>query len=76
MADALIRRRHITSITTSRTRLTKYILWYLPRDAHYECVKSVLDMDSLDSRFEVYSFDDDGLLRYQNKIYVLDSEGL
>ena len=30
----------------------------------------------MDSWFEDYSFDEDGLLRYQNRIVVLDREGL
>ena len=39
-------------------------------------MKLVLDVDSLDSRFEDYSFDDDGLLIYHNMIYITDHEGL
>jgi hypothetical protein len=39
-------------------------------------MKLVLDMDSSDSCFEDYSFDDNGLLRYHNMIYVPDPEGL
>ena len=39
-------------------------------------MKSVLDVDSSNSWFEDYSFDYDGLLRYQNRIYVPHNEGL
>ena len=76
MVDGLSHRQHITSITTSRTHLREYILQYLPGDAHYDWVRSSLDLDPLDLRFEDYSCDDNGLLRYYNKIYVSNCEGL
>ena len=63
-------------MTTFGTCLREFILQYLPGDTHYDWVKLVLDVDSSDSQFEDYSFDDDSLLRYQNKIYVPNHEGL
>lgn len=76
VADALSRRRHIAAISTSRTRLRDYILQNIPGDAHYEWVKFVMDTDASDSRFDDYSLDEDGLLKYQNRIYVPNREGL
>ena len=56
--------------------MKEYILQNLPGDAHYEWVKSVMNTDASDSRFDDYSLDEDGLLKYQNRIYVPDREGL
>ena len=48
--------------------MREYILQYLPGDTHYEWVKSVLDIDASDPQFDDYSFDEDGLLKYQYRI--------
>ena len=39
-------------------------------------MKLVLETDASNSRLDDYSFDDDGVLRYQSRIYVPNCEGL
>lgn len=76
VADALSRRRHIFTISTTRTRLKEHVIKNLKGDDHYEMVKTALHTDPSDHRFDGYSFDIEGLLRYQGRMYIPNHVGL
>jgi hypothetical protein len=71
VVDALSRRPHIFSLVTLKFNLRERVLGKLLGDIWYLKVTSSLQSGGyLDPRYEVYSLEVDGLLRYQGSMYI------
>ena len=75
MADALSRRRHIFAMATINFRLKDQIL-HLEHDEFYAEISLALIRDPQDSKYSEFSLEEDGLLRYHNRIYVPNNSKL
>jgi hypothetical protein len=65
VADALSRRPRIFSLVTLKVNLREHVLTQLPGDSWYLKVTSNLQSGrQLDPKYEGYSLETDGLLRY------------
>ena len=71
VADALSRRPHIFSLVTLKVNLREHVLTQLPGDSWYLNVTSNLQRGrQLEQKYEGYSLETDGLLRYQGRMYI------
>jgi hypothetical protein len=71
VADALSRRLRIFSWVTLKVNLREHVLTQLPGDSWYLKVTSNLQSGrQLDPKYEGYSLEIDGLLRYQGRMYI------
>ena len=71
VADALSRRPRIFSLVTLKVNLREHVLTQLPGDSWYLKVTSNLQSGrQLDPKYEGYSLETDGLLRYQGRMYI------
>jgi ribonuclease HI len=71
VADALSRRPRIFSLVTLKVNLREHALTQLPGDSWY--LKVTLDLQSgrqLVPKYEGYSLEIDGLLRYRGRMYI------
>ena len=72
--DALSRRPCIFSLVTLKFNLREHVLAQLQRDSWYLKVTSNLQRRrQLDPKYEGYSLETDGLLRYQGRMYILEN---
>jgi hypothetical protein len=77
VANALSRRPCILSVIPLKTILLENILALQIDDHWYKEVKANIEKDTMMvPKFEGYSFDNDGLLRYNDRIYVLPNNKL
>ena len=75
VADALSRRPRIFSLVPSKTNLWEKILKLQLEDEWYREVKTELENEVMKSpKYEGYVFEEDGLLRYNKRIYVPPNE--
>jgi hypothetical protein len=75
--DELIQRPHIFSVLPLQTNLHEKILTLQHDDDWYKEVKGFIEQNTMMvPRFEGFSFDSDGLLRFKNWIYVLLNDEL
>jgi hypothetical protein len=71
VADALSRRPRIFSMLPLQTNLREKILTLQRDDDWYKGVKDFIGQNTMRvPRYEGYSFDSDGLLRFRGRIYV------
>jgi hypothetical protein len=71
VADALSRRPRIFSLATLKVNLREHVLAQIQRDSWYLKVTSNLQSGrKLDPKYEGYSLEIDGLLRYQGRMYI------
>jgi hypothetical protein len=76
-ADALSRRPRIFSVLPLQTNLRENILTLQHDDDWYKEVEGFIGQNTMMvPRFEGFSFDSDGLLRFKNWIYVLSNDDL
>ena len=52
--------------------MRQQIVNHVARDELYEQVKDKLQQQSLEKRYEGYKLEEDGLLAYKGRIYILD----
>jgi hypothetical protein len=77
VADALSRRPHIFSMLPLQTNLREKILILQHGDNWYKEVEGFIGQNiMMVPRFEGFSFDNDGLLRFKNRIYILPNDEL
>ena len=77
VADALIRRPRIFSVLPLQTNLREKILKLQRDDDWYKEVEDFIGQNTMmEPRFEGYSFDSDGLLRFRGWIYVPTNDEL
>jgi hypothetical protein len=77
VADALSRRPHIFSVFPLQTNLRENILTLQRDDDWYKEVKDFIGQNTMMvPRFEGFTFDEDGLLRFKNQIYVPPNDEL
>lgn len=76
VADALSRRRHLMTIATFKTSFKRQVMDEQEHDPWYEQVKLTLEHDPTNPKVEGYTLDEDGLLRYNNRIYIPNSGDL
>ena len=71
VADALSRRPHVFSLVPLKVNLREHVLMQLQGDSWYLKVTSNLRRGrQLDPKYEGYSLEADGLLRYQGRMYI------
>jgi hypothetical protein len=71
VADALSRRPRIFSLVTLKVNLREHVLTQLQGDSWYLKVTSNLQSGrQLDPKYEGYSLETDGLLRYRGRMYI------
>jgi hypothetical protein len=71
VADSLSRRSCIFSLVTLKVNLREHVLTQLQRDSWYLKVTSNLQSGrQLDPKYEGYSLEIDGLLRYRGRMYI------
>jgi hypothetical protein len=74
VTDALSRRPHVFSLVPLKFNLRERVLGKLLGDSWYRKVTSTLQSGrQVDQKYEGYSMDVDGLLRYQIRMYILES---
>jgi hypothetical protein len=77
VADALSQRPHIFSVLPLQTNLREKILTLQRDDDWYKEVEGFIGQNTMMvPRFEGFSFDSDGLLRFKNWIYVPPNDEL
>jgi hypothetical protein len=77
VADALSRRPHIFSVLPLQTNLCENILTLQHDNDWYKEVEGFIGQNTMMvPRYEGFSFDDDGLLRFRSWIYVLPNDKL
>jgi hypothetical protein len=77
VADALSRRPHIFSVLPLQTTLCENILTLQHEDDWYTEVKDFIGQNTMMvPRYEGYSLDSDGLLRFRGQIYVPPNDKL
>jgi hypothetical protein len=77
VADALSRRPRIFSVLPLQTNLREKILTLQRDDDWYKEVEGFIGQNTMMvPRFEGFSFDSDGLLRFKNRIYVPPNDEL
>jgi hypothetical protein len=77
VVDALSRRPHIFSVLPLQTNLREMILTLQCDDDWYKEVEGFIRKNTMMvPRFEGFSFDSDGLLRFKNHIYVPPNDEL
>jgi hypothetical protein len=77
VADALSRRPRIFSVLPLQTNLREKILTLQRDDDWYKEVEDFIGQNTMMvPRFEGFSFDDDGLLRFRGRIYVPPNDEL
>jgi hypothetical protein len=75
--DALSWRPHIFSVLPLQTNLCENILTLQHNDDWYKEVKDFIGQNTMmEPRFEGFTLDDDGLLRFKNRIYVSPNDEL
>ncbi|KAH9308438.1 hypothetical protein KI387_036349, partial [Taxus chinensis] len=67
VADALSRRRHISDLITLRTQFKDEVKSASESDAYFQRVKAALAAEPKDIRYEGFHFDNEGILRYENR---------
>ena len=75
VADALSRKVqeiHVASISIFQSDLRQHIVILTTGDELYEQVKDKLQQQSIEKRYEGYKLEEDGLLTYKNRIYILN----
>jgi hypothetical protein len=71
VADSLSRRPSVFSLVPLKVNLRERVLTQLLGDSWYLKVTSTLQSGSqLDPKYEGYSLEVDGLLRYQGRMYI------
>jgi hypothetical protein len=71
VADALSRRPRIFSLVTLKVNLREHVLTQLQQDNWYLKVTSNLQSGrQLDPKYEGYSLETDGMLRYRGRMYI------
>ena len=74
IADALSRRPHVFSLIPLKVNLREHVLTQLQGDSWYLKVTSNLQsMRQLDPKYEGYSLEADGPLRYRGRMYIPES---
>ena len=77
VADALSRRPHIFSVLPLQTNLHENILTLQCDDDWYKEVEGFIGQSTMMvPRYEGFSFDSDGLLRFRGRIYVPPNDEL
>lgn len=77
VADALSRRPRLHSMTTLKIDLRSRILNHLVKDPHYQKIKFALQEGlPMATKWEEYTLENDGLLRYKDRIYVPEDADL
>ena len=77
--DALSRKvqeMHVASHSICQSDLRQQIVNHTARDELYEQVKDKLQQQGLEKRYEGYKLEEDGLLTFKGRIYILDAAGL
>lgn len=64
------------TITTFKSTFKKQVMDEKELDPWYEKAKLTLDYDPTDPNVEWYTLDEEGLLRYNNIIYISNSRDL
>ena len=75
VADALSRKvqeMHVASLSIFQSDLRQQIVSHAARDELYEQVKDKLQQKSIEKRYEGYKLEEDGLLAYKGRIYILN----
>jgi hypothetical protein len=71
VVDALSRKPHVFSLVPLKVNLRERVLGQLLGDSWYLKVTSTLQSGrQLDPKYEGYSLEVDGLLRYQGRMYI------
>jgi hypothetical protein len=74
VADALSRRPHVFSLVPLKFNTRERVLGQLLGDSWYLKVTSTLQRGrKVDQKYEGYNLEADGLLRYQGRMYILES---
>jgi hypothetical protein len=77
VADALSRRPRLHSISSLKIDLRSRILNHLVGDPHYQQIKFALQEEvPVATKWEEYTLENDGLLRYKGRIYVPEDDDL
>jgi hypothetical protein len=77
VTDALSRRPRIFSLVPLKVNLREHVLEQLQGGSWYLKVTSNLQSGrKLDPKYEGYSLETDGLLRYQGRIYILENRDI
>ena len=75
VADALSRKvheMHVASLSICQSDLKQHIFNHVVGDELYEQVKDKLQQQSLEKKYEGYKLEEDGILTYKGKIYIMD----
>ena len=76
VADALSRRPRLHSMSALKVDLRSRILNHLVGDPHYQQIKFSLQDVPVPIKWEEYTLENDGLLRYKGRIYVPEDDDL
>ena len=63
---------HVASLSICQSDLRQQIVNHIARDELYEQVKDKLQQQSDEKRYEAYKLEEDGLLTYKGRIYILN----
>ena len=63
---------HVASLSICQSDLRQQIVNHTAGNELYEQVKDKLQQQSLEKRYEVYKLEEDGLLAYKGRIYILN----
>ena len=75
VVDALskkVQEMHVASLSIFQSNLRQQVVNNVAGDELYEQVKDKLQHQSLEKRYEGYKLEEDGLLTYQDRIYIPD----
>ena len=66
---------HVAYLSSCQSDLRQQIVSHATGDELYEQVKDKLQQQSLEKRYEGYKLEEDGLLAYKGRIYILNVAG-
>ena len=73
VADAFSRKvheMHVASLSTCQLGLRQHIINHIVEDEVYLQIKDKLQQQNLESKYQGYKLEGDGLLTYKNRIYI------
>ena len=72
VADALSRKMHVATISTSTSCLKDNIIEAIAIDEIYQQVKEGLKQQKIPQKFDKYKFKENGILMHRDRVYVPD----
>ncbi|KAH9304431.1 hypothetical protein KI387_008835, partial [Taxus chinensis] len=67
VVDALSRRKHISALITLRNQFKDEVKSASESDIYFQQVKVALAAEPKDERYKGFHFDNEGILRYENR---------